>query len=108
MYQSRFVKSVLFLTGSFTFAFLLGEMAHEYGHYPGHIAYGNPGNVQVHLDPFRGSRIVGATSLPDEMNNVTSATGPLLNLLPGIACLALLWRIRRPALLPFLLWDLLR
>ena len=103
--QTRPVKSILLLAGSFTFAFLLGEMAHEYGHYLGHLAYGNPDSVQVHIDPFGGSVIMGVASLPDKVLGVTSATGPLSNLVLGIACLILLWRIRRPILLPFLLWG---
>ena len=49
--------------------------------------------------------IVGVTSLPDKVIGVTSATGPLFNLLLAVTCLLLLWRIRRPALLPFLLWG---
>jgi len=103
--QTRSIKSILLLAGSFTFAFLLGELVHEYGHYLGHLAYGNPDNVQVHVDPFGGTMIVGVTSLPDKIISVTSATGPLFNLLLAVACLLLLWRIRRQALLPFLLWG---
>ena len=49
--------------------------------------------------------IVGVTSLPDKVISVTSATGPLFDLLLAVTCLLLLWRIRRPALLPFLLWG---
>ena len=103
--QTRTIKSILLLAGSFTFAFLLGELVHEYGHYLGHLAYGNPDNVQVHVDPFGGTMIVGVTSLPDKIISVTSATGPLFDLLLAVSCLLLLWRIRRPALLPFLLWG---
>jgi Ca2+/Na+ antiporter len=103
--QTRSIKSILLLAGSFTFAFLLGELVHEYGHYLGHLAYGNPDNVQVHVDPFGGTMILGVTSLPDKIISVTSATGPLFNLLLAVTCLLLLWRIRRPALLPFLLWG---
>jgi hypothetical protein len=103
--QTQSVKSILLLAGSFTFAFLFGEMVHEYGHYLGHLAYGNPDNVQVHIDPFGGTMIVGVTSLPDKIISVTSATGPLFNLLLAVTCLLLLWRIRRPALLPLLLWG---
>jgi len=103
--QTRSVKSILLLAGSFTFAFLLGELVHEYGHYLGQLAYGNPDNVKVHIDPFGGTMIVGVTSLPGKIISVTSATGPLFNLLLAVTCLLLLWRIRRPALLPFLLWG---
>jgi len=103
--QTRFINSILLLAGSFTFAFLLGELVHDYGHYLGHLAHGNPDNVQVHVDPFGGTMIVGVTSLPDKIISVTSATGPLFNLLLAVTCLLLLWRIRRPALLPLLLWG---
>jgi len=103
--QTRSIKSILLLAGSFTFAFLLGELVHEYGHYLGHLAYGNPDNVQVHVDPFGGTMIVGVTSLPDKIISVTSATGPLFNLLLAVTCLLLLWRIRKPVLLQFLLWG---
>jgi len=103
--QTKSIKSILLLAGSFTFAFLLGELVHDYGHYLGHLAYGNPDNVQVHVDPFGGTMIVGVTSLPDKVISVTSATGPLFDLLLAVTCLLLLWRIRRPALLPFLLWG---
>jgi hypothetical protein len=103
--QTRSVKSILLLAGSFTFAFLLGELVHEYGHYLSHLAYGNPDNVQVHVDPFGGTMIVGVSSLPDKIISVTSATGPLFNLLLAVTCLLLLWRIRRPVLLSFLLWG---
>ena len=105
MFRSRSVKSTLLLAGSFTFAFLFGEMVHEYGHYLGHLAYGNPDNAQVHLDPFGGSMIVGVTTLPDKMISVTSATGPLFDLLLAVTCLLMLRRIRKPALLPLLLWG---
>jgi len=104
-YQTRSIKSILLLAGSFTFAFLFGEMVHEYGHYLGHLAYGNPDNVQVHIDPFGGSMIVGVTSLPDKVISITSATGPLFDLLLAVTFFLILWRIRRPALLPFLLWG---
>ena len=103
--QTRSIKSILLLAGSFTFAFLFGELVHEYGHYLGHLAYGNPNNVQIHVDPFGGTMIVGVTSLPVKIISVTSATGPLFNLLLAVTCLLVLWRIRRPALLPLLLWG---
>lgn len=103
--QTRSIKSILLLAGSFTFAFLLSELVHEYGHFWGHIAYENPDNIQVHIDPLGGSRIMGVASLPDKVLGVTSATGPLFNLLLAVTCLLLIWRIRRLVLLPFLLWG---
>jgi hypothetical protein len=98
------IKSILLLAGAFTFAFLLGEMVHEFGHYLSHLAYGNQ-NIRVHLDPFGGSRIVGVTSLPGEVMGITSAAGPLFNLSLGITCTLLVWRKRAAVLLPLLLWG---
>jgi hypothetical protein len=102
--QTRSVKSILLLAGSFTFAFLLGEMVHEYGHYFGHLAYGNPG-IRVHLDPFGGSHIIGVKNLPTQVLGMTSAAGPSANLILGLASFAFLWKKRSPILLPFLLWG---
>ncbi|HSG42867.1 MAG TPA: hypothetical protein VLA72_06915 [Anaerolineales bacterium] len=105
MHKPQFIKLILLLAGSFTFAFLLGEMVHEYGHYLGHLAYENPDNVQVHIDPYGGSMIIGVTYLPDKIISVTSATGSLFNLLLAVTCLLMLCPIRKPVLLPFLLWG---
>lgn len=99
------IKSILLLAGAFTFAFLLGEMTHESGHYLAHLVFGTP-DVGVHLDPFGGSRIVGFPPNPDVVvAGVTSAAGPLLNLVLGITTFLGLWRYRKPVLLPLLLWG---
>ena len=98
------IRKTILLAGAFTFAFLLGEMVHELGHYFSHMAYGND-NIGVHLDPFGGSHITGVSTLPLKIMAATSAAGPLFNLLLGCACTFLLWKFRRPALLPFLLWG---
>ena len=39
----RRLRSALLLLGAFAFAFLLGEAAHELGHYLAHRAYGHAG-----------------------------------------------------------------
>lgn len=96
------LKSILLLAGAFIFAFLLGELIHEFGHYLGHRAYGNT-EVQVHLDPFGGTRMEGDTASSLSALAVTAATGPLSNLAVGIVCFLLFWRLRRPLLLPLLL-----
>lgn len=101
---SRRLKSILLLAGAFTFAFLFGEMVHELGHYLAHLAFGNT-SVRIHLDPFGGSRIVGVRSLPLNVMGVTSAAGPLFNLVIGMVCLFVMRRTRRPELLPLLLWG---
>ena len=102
--DQRRLKSILLLTGAFTFAFLFGELVHEFGHYFCHVVYDNAG-VQVHIDPFGGTHISGADGLTDKVLGVTSAAGPLLNLASGLALFLLLWRLRRPILLPLLLWG---
>jgi|GEM_PF-1174172 len=93
---------VLLLLGSFAFAFCLGEAVHELGHYLAHRAYGT--EVGVKLDPFGGSRTLGS-SAPPETWGTTSAAGPLFNLLVGLTVSVSLWRYRRPALLPLVLWG---
>lgn len=95
---------ILLLSGSFIFAFLLGEMVHEYGHYISHLAYGNAG-VGVVINPFGMSRIVGVSSLPLKVMGVTSAAGPLTDLFLASLIFLLLWPKRNPVLLPLLLWG---
>ena len=98
------IKQILLLAGSFAFAFLLGEMVHELGHYLCHLSYGNP-DIRIHLDPFGGSRIVGVRTLPPQVMGVTCAAGPFFNLFLGILCSLGLWKFRKPILLPFLIWG---
>jgi hypothetical protein len=98
------LKSILLLAGSFTFAFLFGEMVHEFGHALGHLAYGSPG-IKVYLDPFGYSHIGGADGLPNTVSAVTAATGPLFDLFLALICSLSLWRFRKPILLPLLIWG---
>ena len=102
-YQN-FVSPVLLLAGSFTFSFLFGEMVHEYGHYVSHLWFGNT-DVQVYLNPFGSSHIVGVTSLPLRQMGITSAAGPLTNLILGVLTSLLLWRKKQSFVLPLLLWG---
>jgi hypothetical protein len=94
---------VLLLFGAFVFAFCLGEAVHELGHYLAHRANGV--QVGIKLDPFGGSRILGGASAPPETWGITSAAGPLLNLLAGVVVSLSLWGRRTPGLLPFVLWG---
>ena len=102
--RSQVVQSVLLLAGSFTFAFLFGELVHDSGHYLCHLAYGNTW-VRVTFDPFGGTRIIGANGLPDQVAAGTSAAGPLPHLLLALICFLFLWSRRRPILLPGLFWG---
>jgi hypothetical protein len=102
--STQTIKSILLLAGSFTFAFLLAEMVHETGHYLAHLVYGNSG-AGVHLDPFGGSRITGIDSLSSQGIGVTSLAGPLFDFVVGITTTLVVWRFKRPPLLPLLLWG---
>jgi hypothetical protein len=97
------LKPVLLLLGSFVFTFCLGEAVHELGHFLAHRFYGV--SVGIRLDPFGGSHILNGSSAPHELWGVTSLAGPLLNLLLGLVVSLSLWRIRKPILLPLLLWG---
>jgi len=97
------IRSILLLFGAFVFAFCLGEAVHELGHYLAHRANGV--HVGIRLDPFGGSRILGGAAAPPETWALTSAAGPLLNLLAGTILSLLLWRRRKTLLLPFVLWG---
>jgi hypothetical protein len=97
------MRQVLLLLGSFAFVFCLGEAVHEVGHFLAHRAYGV--EVGIRLDPFGGSRILHGSSAPQEIWGITSLAGPLFNLLVGLIVSLSLWRWRRPALLPLVLWG---
>ncbi len=97
------LRSGLLLFGAFVFAFCLGEAVHELGHFLAHRAYGT--EVGIRLDPFGGSRILNGSSAPQETWGFTTLAGPLFNLLVGVTVSLALWRVRRPALLPLLLWG---
>ncbi|MEJ2552341.1 MAG: hypothetical protein P8Z34_16845 [Anaerolineales bacterium] len=100
--RKSILKPVLFLFASFTFVFCLGEAVHEFGHFLAHRAYGY--DAGVILDPFGGSRTLGSAS-PRAIWGITSAAGPLFNLLLASIVFSLLWSRRRPAVFPFLLWG---
>jgi hypothetical protein len=107
MKQNRFlnfIRPTLLLAGAFTFAFLWGEMVHEFGHYFSHLAFGNQ-DAGVYLNPFGSSHITGVTSLPIRQMGITSAAGPLTDLILAVLMMFILWRKKQPAYLPFLLWG---
>jgi hypothetical protein len=93
----------LLLLGSFVFAFCLGEAVHEFGHFLAHRLNGV--SVGIRLDPFGASKILNGSSAPREIWGITSLAGPLLNLLLGSVVSLSLWRVRKPILLPLLLWG---
>lgn len=94
---------ILLLLGSFVFALCLGEAVHELGHFLANRL--NRVSVGVRLDPFGASKILNGSSAPREIWGITSLAGPLLNLLLGLLVALSLWRVRKPVLLPLLLWG---
>jgi hypothetical protein len=100
--QEPLWKPILFLLGAFAFVFCLGEAVHELGHVLAHRAYGY--TVGFVLDPFGGSMTLGSSS-PESIWGPTTAAGPLFNLLIASILLLALWRVRRPAILPLVLWG---
>jgi hypothetical protein len=97
------LPSVLLLLGAFVFAFTLGEAVREMGHFLANRAYGTQAGIV--LDPFGGSHIVGGSAVAVHGRGVTAIAGPLLDLMAGLAVSVVLWRTRRPLLLPFVLWG---
>lgn len=102
--NSKQIKTVLLLMGSFTFAFLVGEMVHEFGHYLAHRYYDVQG-ISIHFDPFGGSRILGVKALPLNEMGITTAAGPGLNLVAGLLASLLIWKISPSFFLPLALWG---
>jgi hypothetical protein len=104
MYRSDQIKNILHLMGSFVFAFLLGEMVHEWGHFLAHRYYGHQG-ISIHLDPFGGSRNLGVGPMPLHELGITTAAGPGFNLVAGILMTALFFKFKSPGFLPLILWG---
>ena len=102
--RSDQLKIILLLMGSFTFAFLLGEMVHEWGHFLAHRYYGHQG-ISIHLDPFGGSRNLGVGPMPLHELGITTAAGPGLNLVAGILMTALFIKFKSPGFLSLVLWG---
>jgi hypothetical protein len=104
MKKSDFLKTTLLLMGSFAFAFLIGEMVHECGHFLAHRYFKVQG-ISIHLDPFGGSRILGLKSLSLREMGITTAAGPGLNVIAGMLATLLVWRFSSSAFLPLVLWG---
>ncbi len=75
-------KTVVYLIGSFVFAFLLGEIVHEYGHYLMHVLFGHEG-VSVYIDPFGGSKNMNVhiVGMPYSEIAWTTIMGPMTNVI---------------------------
>ncbi len=71
---------VLYLIGAFVFAFLLGELVHEYGHFMMHMIFKHEG-VSVVIDPFGGSKNIGVTAMPYNEVAWTTILGPMTNVI---------------------------
>lgn len=93
-------KTILYLIGSFIFAFLLGELVHEYGHFMMHVLFGHEG-ISVIIDPFGGSCNIGVTAMPNLEVAWTTIMGPMFNVL----CAAVVYfLVRNQFFLPLRIW----
>ena len=93
-------KTMLYLIGSFVFAFLLGEWVHETGHFLLHLIFGHEG-VSMVIDPFGGSCNTGVTSMPTIEIAWTTIMGPMFNVLCATIVYVL---VRKLSFLPFRIW----
>jgi hypothetical protein len=102
--ERKGLQIFLLLAGSFTFAFLMAELIHELGHFLAHRIVGTQ-TAAIHIDPFGASQIYGVQALPLQQMGFTTAAGPGFNLILGSLSTLLLWRWKRLALLPLILWG---
>jgi hypothetical protein len=94
---------VILLLASMVFVMNVSVAIHEMGHLLFDRIYGL--DARVVLEIFRGSHITLGEIYPSDLSVVPVLAGPLGNVLVGTALFAALWRVRRPALLPLLLWG---
>ncbi|MDX1359380.1 MAG: hypothetical protein R3232_11165 [Clostridia bacterium] len=93
------LKSFLLLFFSFTFANSVTVAIHELGHAILIAACGN--KVRVILHPYLSSRVLWNPTL--ELFGYVDAAGPLFNILISTIILAVLWKFRKPVLMPLIL-----
>jgi len=96
------LRAAALLALAYAFVSVATVVTHEAGHWWLDRAHGVP--VRLVAPPFGAPHIeiVGpATAIP---LGWPDAAGPLANVLVGLLLFALLWRVRRPILLPLLLW----
>lgn len=103
MTRYKNLKTTLLIFGAFAFSFNLGNAVHEFGHAVADYAAGIPlSNIHVILHPFLSPHMAIDGGIPDNLMGLPDAAGPLANVLLGLILFTLLWRIRKPYLLPFL------
>lgn len=91
------------LASSMAFVLNATVVIHELGHLVMDRRYGLDAHLVLEL--FRGSHIALETPFPPDLSIVPVVAGPLGNVLVGMALFSALWWLRRPALLPLLLWG---
>ncbi len=96
------IRATLLLFGSVALVMNLSVAVHELGHLIADRLNGL--DARIVLEPFRGSFTDVLEPFPDELMGWPDAAGPIANLMVGLVLLAVIWRVRRPVLLPLLLW----
>lgn len=95
------LKSILLLFGSYVFARYLSTFIHEHGHA---IAVWVTGGIvnRIIFTPFSGSCVIHFRT-PADCENFVTWSGPLLAVFVGLLLVIIIWRWRRPSLMPVLL-----
>ena len=102
-------RAAALLMGASFFAYLIGLVVHESGHYVASLIQGVP-EPGIVLHPFDqshnnyGGDISQALGTPLRLA-LNGAVGPVFNVLLGVAVSLLLWRRRSSRWLPFLMWG---
>lgn len=98
--SSESLKSFILLFFSFTFANSVTVAIHEVGHALA-IWAGGVKDVKIILHPYLSSRVIW-NPIP-ELLGIVDAAGPLFNIIVSTIILLVLWKFRKPILMPFLL-----
>lgn len=97
------VRSTLLIAASVAIVANLTVVTHELGHLVADRLAGVDAGIVI--EPFRSSYVELREPMPPDLLGWPDAAGPLANMAVGVALFVGLWRRRRPALLPLLLWG---
>jgi len=97
-------RTLAFLAGSFSLAFMLQVVVHELGHYGAGMLAGARGGT-VFLHPFYTSRVVFASDPGLAGQVLVGIAGIILDVVVATTLTVLLWKKRSQLALPFLAWG---